>query len=370
VDAESRRPRARTALALLGALCILLAGCAPTAQDAKVVVAATPTPTPIPDERPELSDAALAQFVDPAKPGCSAAVAVHGTVVWAKARGMANLATGEQLTPTTRFDIASLTKQFTATAILMLQREGKLSLGDPISSYVPGLPSWGATITLDALMHHTSHIWDFWTELHAEGIDFGDSASEAVVVHAIARSNRLTPGSGYEYSNSNYVLLAEVVQKVSGEALPDYLSAHIFAPLGLAMTLTPGLQAPDVAISYDDNDKRIDSGWGAYGYSEIFTTSSELARWGDQYRESSIVLDDFKTGAVDNGKGGLYAAGINIQPGGSLRHDGRFGGNLTTFRVSPDRETTIVVLCNGHLDKRTELADELALLWYPTTQGD
>ena len=371
MDAVTRRPRSRLLLAcaLLCVAGVVLAGCAPT-PDTKPVVAATPTPTPIPDERPALSDAVLTALVDPTKPGCSAAVALHGTVVWAGALGLANLQTGEALTPATRFDMASLAKQFTATAILMLQREGKLSLSDPISKYVPGLPKWGATTTLDALMHHTSHIWDFWTQLHAEGIDFEDTASEAVVVRAIARSYRLTPGSGYEYSNSNYVLLAEVVQAVSGETLPAYLDAHIFGPLGLAMTLSPSLQAPDIAISYDDNDRRTDSGWGAYGYSEIFSTPSELARWGDQYRESTIVLSDFATGAVDNGKGGTYAAGINIQPGGSLRHDGRFGGDLTTFRVSANRETTVVVFCNGHLTKRTEIADELALLWTASTHGD
>ncbi len=346
---------------LVVASIVLLGGCAPSTPDAVPVVRAHSGDEH--DKRPLLSDTVVETALDGTGPGCSAAVAVNGEVRWAHAKGIADLATGAPITTDTRFDIASVTKQFTATAILLLQREGKLSLSEPVGTYLDGLPAWGDTITLEQLMHHTSHLRDYWMRLEADGYTFGDHVPYAEVVGAIARVRTLEPGTGYLYSNSNYVLLAEVVRQVSGQALPDYLASQVFGPLGLNMELTPNLRAPDVALSYDDNNQLQLSGWEIVGPSEIYATATELARWGDQYRESTIIQDDFETGAVDNGEGGRYGAGINIHESGALRHDGRIGGHITTFRVSPDRETTVVVTCNGHLVPRTAIADDLWELW-------
>ena len=324
------------------------------------------------DPRKLQSIAVINGLVDANQPGCSAAVEIDGSIVWAAARGLANLATGEKITTQTRFDIASISKQFTATAILQLEREGKLSLNDTIAQYVPGLPAWGKTITLSALMHHTSRIPDFWVPLSHVGIGFSSPASQADVVAAIRRLPRLDPGSGYEYSNSNYVLLAEVVRVVSGMALPDYLNEHIFTPLKLDMVLDPVLTAPDVALSYDDNNKLVVAGWDVFGPTGIHTTSSELAIWGDQYRQSTIVLADFATDAADANDPAeprVYGAGIGILADGSLRSDGRWGGTTSTLQISADRHTSIVVMCAGHLAPRFPLADQLWSVWIGP-QGD
>jgi CubicO group peptidase (beta-lactamase class C family) len=309
------------------------------------------------------SDQAIATLVKATRPGCSAAVAKHGQVVWAGAGGLADLATKTPDTTSTRFDIASVSMQFTATAILMLQRDGKLALSDPIAKYVSGLPAWGTTITLDQLMHHTSRIPDYWVELDKEGIGITQPASQQTTLNAIRREKKLSPGSGFEYSNSNYVLLAAVVEKVSGMPLPKYLAQRIFTPLGLAMVVAPTLKGPDVALSYDDNLKLQVGGWTAYGYSGIITTPSELARWGDQYRAGDIIRDDFEVGAVDQGTGVKYAAGINIEVNGDLSHSGRIEGYLTDFTVSKDRDTVIAVMCNGHTSNRAGLKAALWRVW-------
>jgi CubicO group peptidase (beta-lactamase class C family) len=294
-------------------------------------------------------------------------VARHGRVVWAGAGGLADLATKTPDTTRTRFDIASVSKQFTATAILMLRREGKLQLSDPIAKYVDGLPAWGATITLDQLMHHTSRIPDYWVELGKVGIGFTQAADEQTTLNAIRREKKLDPGTGYEYSNTNYVLLAEVVGRVSGTPLPAYLADHIFNPLGLAMVVAPAIRAPDVALSYDDKVQLQQPGWTAYGYSGIITTPSELARWGDQYRAGDIIQDDFAVGAVDEGAGEKYAAGMDIQVNGGLNHTGRIGGYITDFTISRDRETVIAVMCNGHTSDRWGLTDALWKIWDATS---
>ncbi|HEX7835619.1 MAG TPA: serine hydrolase domain-containing protein [Pseudolysinimonas sp.] len=309
------------------------------------------------------SDEVIARLVSAKKPGCSAAVSIHGTVVWAGAGGLADLQHKTPDTIDTRFDIASVSKQFTATAILMLRREGKLKLKDPIAKYVDGLPAWGATVTLDQLMHHTSRIPDYWVELDEVGIGFSDPADQQTTLQAIRRETRLEPGSGFLYSNSNYVLLAEVVRKVSGQKLPDFLADRIFTPLGLDMVLAPTLHAPNIALSYDDNLQRQEAGWTSDGHTGIITTASELARWGDQYRAGDIIQDDFDLGAVDEPPGELYAAGMDIEADGDLNHTGRMGGFISEFTVSADRETTIVVLCNGHTSKRFPIADALWAIW-------
>jgi CubicO group peptidase (beta-lactamase class C family) len=340
-----------------------LAGCAvtpPTLGTGPRPHLVTPT-----DKLSLQSDAAVTELIDPERPGCSAAVGVRGEVVWAGAAGIADLTTREPVTTQTRFDMASVAKQFTATAILMLQREGALSLADPVGDHVDGLPSWGRTVTLDQLVHHTSRVPDYWSVLDEDGIGFSDPADHTRILNAIRRLTRLESQTGYSYSNSNYVLLAEVVARVSGQPLPAFLAERVFAPLGLEMELSPGLVAADVALSYDDNDGFQPPGWTAYGAIGIITTPSELVRWGDQYRAGEIIQDDFAVGAADEGTGEFYAAGMDIEADGRLNHNGRFGGYISTFSVSADRETTIAVMCNGHSAKRLELADALWAIWDP-----
>jgi CubicO group peptidase (beta-lactamase class C family) len=311
------------------------------------------------------SDAVLAERVPATRPGCSAAVAREGRVLWAGAAGMADLARHIPVTTQTRFDIASVSKQFTAIAILMLQREGHLNVSDPIARYVPGLPAWGSTVTLDQLIHHTSRIPDYWVQLDAVGIGFGDPADQRTTLDAIRRLTRLEPGSGFLYSNSNYVLLAAVVDRVSGQRLPEFLAARIFEPLGLQMVLAPTLVADDVALSYDDDRRLQVGGWTSYGHTGIVTTASELARWGDQYREGGIVQDDFFAGAVYEAEGEYYAAGMDIEVDGDLNHTGRMGGYISDFTVSADRRLTITVLCNGHAADRFGVAAALWGIWRP-----
>lgn len=322
------------------------------------------------DKRALLSDDAVERIVDATGPGCSAAVGVRGEVVWTGVAGLADVAAGVPVTPATRFDMASVAKQFTATAVLMLRREGALDLAAPVATYVDGLPAWGRTVTLEQLLHHTSRLRDYWIRLEADGLAWSDPVSHAQTVDAIRRMPTREPGDGYLYSNSNYVLLAEVVHRVSGVPLPQFLTERMFTPLGLAMDPTPLLDAPDVARSYDADGVQLSPAWEAYGPMGIFTTPSELVRWGDQYRAGELVQDDFAEGAVDQGTGELYGAGIDLEPNGRLNHNGRFGGHITTFTVSADRTTTISVMCNGHSSPRLDLDAALWEIWDAAAEPD
>jgi CubicO group peptidase (beta-lactamase class C family) len=365
---------------LAAASLIALAGCAPPSPHAGRVSAETSNAPRAAratlEDRSARSDEAVAELVSAKRPGCSAAVAREGTVLWAGAGGLADLKHKMPVTTQTRFDIASVSKQFTATAILMLQREGELKVSDPIATYVSGLPAWGASVTLDELIHHTSRIPDYWVELDEIGIGFSDPADQATTLDAIRRETRLEPGSGFLYSNSNYVLLAEVVRAVSGQELPQFLKERVFDPLGLDMVLAPTLTGDDVALSYDDDLHPQIGGWTSYGHTGIITTPSELARWGDQYRgllpgiQSEFIQDDFFDGAVDEAEGELYAAAMDIEVDGDLNHTGRMGGYISDFTVSADRELTIAVMCNGHTSPRFPLASALWEIWRPVLEKE
>ncbi len=351
----------------------MLAGCVPAPQPEapapERAVTSAPSGLKLISGQLRLSDEAIVALVPNTQPGCSAAVGIEGEVVWAGAAGLADLSAGTPVTTGTRFDIASVSKQFTATAILMLQREGLLSVSDTIGTYVDGLPWWGAEVTLDQLIHHTSRIPDYWVRLDDIGIGFSDAADQQVTLDAIRRDYDLEPGTGFLYSNSNYVLLAEVVARVSGQALPEFLAERIFTPLGLDMVLAPTLHAPDIALSYDDNNQLQEAGWTSYGHTGIITTPSELVRWGDQYRAGDIIQDDFAVGAVDEEAGELYAAGMDIEVDGDLNHTGRMGGFVSDFTVSADRTMVIAVMCNGHLSNRFGVADALWAIWRPLGAG-
>ncbi|MCV7103930.1 serine hydrolase domain-containing protein [Mycobacterium palustre] len=307
-------------------------------------------------------------------PGCSAAVGVDGNVAWTGVRGVADMSASTAITPRTVFDIASVSKQFTATALLLLVDEGKLALDDPISRYLPELPAWGAGVDVGQLMHQTSGIPEYVGLLEAQGFQIGDRTSQEQALRALAAVPKLEfqPGSAFEYSNSNYLLLGEVVRRVAGEPLPRFLAERVFRPLGLAMVLDPTGPIPDKAVAYEKvtgGYRPTESLWEQVGDGGIQTTPRELVAWADNYRTGRVggsrLRDAQLAGAVPTEPGGAdrYGAGIYLLADGKLDHDGAWAGFVTAFRVSRDRHTALAVTCNTDKQDPESLADALAKLW-------
>ncbi|MEO8578367.1 MAG: serine hydrolase domain-containing protein, partial [Gemmatimonadales bacterium] len=172
-------------------------------------------------------------------PGCALALSRHETVVFERAWGIADLEHSVPITPETIFEAGSVSKQFTAAAILRLVQQGKLSLDDDVRKYVPEVPAYEAPITIRDLIHHTSGLRD-WSALVAIG---GSPRGTRVYTHAyvldlIRRQRGLNypVGTQYLYSNSNYNLLAIIAERVSGKTLPEYTKAELFDPLGMTHT--------------------------------------------------------------------------------------------------------------------------------------
>ncbi|WP_267304535.1 serine hydrolase domain-containing protein [Mycobacterium barrassiae] len=341
---------------------------APTTSTVSVTGAADP-------DLAASSQSVLDGAVKADEPGCSAAVGIEGDVVWSGARGLADLETGAQLTTHSVFDIASVSKQFTATAILLLANDGKLSLDDSLASHLPGLPEWAETVTVEQLMHQTSGIPDYIGLLEDAGYDYTDRTTQEQAVQVLAKVPELQfePGSQFDYSNSNYLLLADIVQQVSGQPLPAFLNARVFKPLDLAMTMDPRV-LPDSAQPYEYDDSTGEytlavTAWEQVGDGAVQTTPSQLVRWADNYRTGKVggpkLLEAQTAGAVETDPDGdeRYGAGLFVLPNGELYHDGEWSGSVTAFHVSPDRRTAIAVSCNTGNQDPEAIAEELGNLW-------
>ncbi|MEU9376137.1 serine hydrolase domain-containing protein [Streptomyces sp. NPDC048255] len=312
-------------------------------------------------------------------PGCAAAVGIRGSVVWEAGRGKADLTTGRAITSKTVFDMASNSKQFTADAVLLLAGRDQLALTDPLSDFLDDPPAWTRDVTLGDLMRHTSGITDYQDLLEAKGIELTDPAGQEEAIAAILASKpEDSPGKRFSYSNSNYVLLAQVAERVTGKPFPTFVQQEFFTPLHLRMTLSPAVDVPGKAKSYDDKDGSFtpnSSPWKQYGDGSVQTTPGEFVRWADNYRTGRIggteLLAGVTEGAVSVGdvlrprgiEEGRYGAGILLLPDKSLVHRGDWEGFHSTFKVSPDRNTAVTVVCNVDSPDHFRAANQLLDIW-------
>jgi len=314
----------------------------------------------------EQSDALLTRFLGSEAPGCSAAVAVNGELAWSGARGVADKASRTPLTQKSVFDFASVSKQFTATAILLLEHEGVLSQHDPLSKWVPGLPEWAGSVALGDLMHHRSGIPDYTVLLADQGVAVTDPATQEDALRAIGAVSELRakPGSAFEYSNSNYVLLAQAAENAAATPFADLLSSRVFGDHELSLART----GPDVVRNYEGG-KETRSAWSQVGDGSVHGTPATLVLWADYYRTRSIdgvdVGDEATSGAKPTGApdGSKYGAGILVGSDDTLSHIGVWAGAVTLFGVTADRATVLAVSCNSTDAPAEPIAQGLRTIW-------
>lgn len=295
----------------------------------------------------EQSDALLKRFIAADEPGCSAAVAIDGEIAWAGQRGLADVAGGVPIGPDTRFDFASVSKQFTGLTILRLADAGKLRLDDSISQHLDGLPEWSQRVTIDELLHHVSGIPDYTQLLLDAGFAFEDKTTQSDALAALGRAElQSPPGERFRYSNSNYVLLASIAESVTGEAFDAVVDREAFGDADLVVD--PSSTASNVALAYEDGTHNA-RGWLQVGDGSVVGTPSQLALWADLYRheDTDPAVRAMTRDGVDDGTTGTYGAGIFIARDGTLSHSGGWGGFVALFGVSADRTTAIVVSCNA-----------------------
>jgi CubicO group peptidase (beta-lactamase class C family) len=276
--------------------------------------------------------------------------------------GMASIELGVPIGPHTAFRIASVSKQFTCAAILMLAGEGRLSVEDDVRRYLPALPDLGVRITLAHLMHNTSGIRDMLEIMRAGGADLGQPCRPEHLLDAVCRQSGLnfTPGSRYLYSNSNFMLLGRIVEQVGGESLSRFLDRRIFAPLGMTATRHVDRTdevVPNLATGYLPSDGgwvRARHGFPLHGEGGLVSSVADLALWhahiGMLRAGDAGLADALATQApFNNGAANTYARGLRIKPYRGVHtigHDGLWPGYKTSFVRIPDRDAAVICIGN------------------------
>lgn len=351
-------PRRHEPVSVPGTLLLLFLVFPPSAASAKQAVDADRDRT----TGEAYVDRALSAYDSPDSPGLVVAVVRRGELLFARGYGMADLESGAPITPSTPFHVASVSKQFTAFGILLLVERGELALDDDVRRYLPELHDFGHAITLDHLMHHTSGLRDQWSLFALAGGRLDDVITQGDLLRLIYRQRELNfePGVRFSYSNSGYTLLAEVIERVTGESFAEWMDREVFEPLEMQDTQVYDDHqriVPGRAESYSDGPHGLRNevlSFANYGATSVFTTANDLAKWLDNFRTGAVggenvVREMTRLGKLGDGSPMHYAAGLFIDEWRGLRrirHSGSDAGYLSRVVYLPELEAGVIVLSN------------------------
>lgn len=336
--------------------------------------------TAVPDSTARRIDAVFAKYT-PAGPGCVVGVFQNGRITYAKGYGSANIEFGAPLTPRTPFIMGSVSKQFTAASIALLVEQGRISLDDDVHKYVPELADYGTRITVGQLVHHTSGLRDFWSLVDAAGMRSDDGYTVADVVSLASRQKHLNfePGAEYNYSNTGYVLLGVIVQRVTGKSLRQFAAEQIFTPLTMTNSHFQDDHNQPVkgrAAAYSPSTgPAAMNGWkiniwnnDIVGQGGLMTTMEDLQKWDENFYSGVVggkgfLARQLERGVLNDGKQTAYAFGLEI---GSYRglpmveHSGVTGGYRTDITRFPSIHSSVATMCNVSTANSVELAHRAA----------
>ena len=304
------------------------------------------------------------------------AVVKGNNVVYANGYGSANLEYGIPITPNTVFHVASVSKQFTAFAVTLLADQGKLSLDDDIRLHLPEIPDFGKTITLRHLIHHISGLRDQWELLAMAGWRLDDVITKNHILKMVKNQRDLNfnPGEEYLYCNTGYTLLAEIVERVTGQSFTEWTTTNIFEPLGMTDTHFHDDHEKIVknrAYSYSPQGKGFRKRVLSYanvGATSLFTTAEDLARWMINFGHITVgnqsVIDRMQVqGKLNNGQEISYASGLVIgETFGqkTVGHSGSDAGFRSHVLRFPEEDLSVIVLSNLSSINPGRLAGQVA----------
>lgn len=297
------------------------------------------------------------------EPGVAVAILDNGDLRYAQGCGLADLETRRPITPQTIFHIGSVGKTMTAHAIMMLYEAGQLDYDDPITRYVPELAGPGDAVTIRHLLQHTSGIPDDEDELLAAFPDGMPTNADALALLAVDLELLFAPGDQFAYSNTGYELLGTVIERVSGQAFPDFMDKHLFTPLGMTSSFSlpnaerlgdplraRGYEVEGPAFALYDTDP-LDH---LVGSGSIYSTVEDLARF-DQALDAHTLLapatlaEAFTPVQLNDGSRAPYGFGWEIDTDegiASTGHSGSWQGFQSAYRRFPHEKRTIIILTN------------------------
>ena len=321
---------------------------------------------PADEQFARLADAEIARAYPGGAPGAAVLVKRSGAVVLRKGYGLAQLDYEVPIAPEQVFEIGSVTKQFTAAAILRLAEQGRLALTDPITRFLPDFPTGGRTVTLEHLLTHTSGVPNY-TDLPEWIPRWREDMSLATLIGLFAgRPLDFEPGQSWSYSNSGYVLLGAVIEKVTGRSYEDYVESELFAPLG--MTGTRYGHQEEVVAGRVAGYVKGPAGWlnapylsltQPYSAGALMSTVDDLARWSDALEAGRVVSaaarDRMFTPAVLRGgeqdgvstRYGLGNAVTSVAGRPAHEHGGGIHGFVADLLRVPEGDLLVIVLSNN-----------------------
>ena len=327
-------------------------------------------------------DPIFAEFDRPDSPGCALGVIEAGELTHARGYGEANLEHGTPLTPDSVFRVASVSKQFTAMVVLLLDERGDLDLDDDIREWVPELPDLGR-ITIRHLLHHTSGLRDYLVLTRLAGYRETDYYDARDLLDLISRQQALNfaPGDAFRYSNTGYFLLAEIAGRAGGAPFEELAAELIFEPLGMSRSrfVTDTAQViPGRAYGYapsDDGFVVAMTNLPIVGDGGLFTSVNDLVAWDRNFYDNRLGAGDpdlirrwVTPGRLNDGEpagfasGGTYAAGIALTEYRGVRrvaHGGAFVGFRADIARYPDSRTTVITLCNVATAQPSQLGERV-----------
>ncbi len=313
----------------------------------------------------------------PELPGCAVVVTQKGTVLYQKAFGMANLELNVPMQPDMVFRIGSVTKQFTAMAILQLVEQGKLGLQDDLTKYVPDYPNQGKRITVEQLLQHTSGIKNYTDMLEwTAEVQTKDLTPMQLIDLFKNQDLDFEPGTQWNYSNSGYILLGYIIEKVSGQSYGDYLTAHFFKPLGMKNSYYGGNNNQVIPKRLTGYKRDVGSVENAnylsmtqpYAAGSILSTVGDLAIWTKAMHTGKVVKKDLFQKAITpcilpDGTDTKYGYGLSIgtiQGSPTVEHSGGIHGFRSDLIYLPKEDICVAVMTNSEFNSPGDVAARLA----------
>jgi len=337
---------------------------------------------PLPDSMRVKVDNIFKRWDSTGSPGCVVGIVRNDSLVYARGYGLANVEDNVPNTPQSVYYICSLAKQFTGYAVVLLARQGKLKLDDDIHLYLPWMADFGHKITIRNLLNHTSGIRDEADMARISGLPLEGRLTQQMAVDIIKRQRTLNfiPGEMYGYSNSNYVLLAEIVKVASGKEFSSFVADAIFSPLGMThsgfMDDSRDIVKERAAPYYYKDGRSCYNGFqyaNVLGAGSLFSTVDDMARWAINFYlprvgDTKDIEQLVQKGKLNNGRENNYALGISVDSSRGWKmysHNGSLAGYVTHIRVYPDLKIGFIIFSNAGDGRIFSTAESLAGLFIP-----
>ncbi len=334
-------------------------------------------------------DSLFKEYENTDDPGASLGIIKDGKLIYKNGYGSADLEHNIPLTEHSVFNIASITKQFVAFSILLLEEQGKLNLEDPIQKHLPDFPKYASPITLSHLIHHTSGLRDSGVLLYLKGINSLDNIDPADLYKLIKSQKELNfpTGEEFSYSNSGYFLLVKIIEKVSGKSIDEFGQHYIFKPLGMSNT-----------VFYNDNTKLIKNRVFSYHHNEygefenqiirsdivgpsgIYTTIEDIYLWDQNFYDNKLgkgnqeIIDKMQTESkLNDGKGSGYSFGQfprSYKGYKTISHGGDKAGFKTQYLRVPELHLSIIIFANRDDIKRYQKTYQILNLFIDKVENN